>query len=92
MSPEPAHADRPRPSFTVADLCARWRVGSDKIYGFLRRGELIGVNVATSIAGRPLWRITLESVERFEQRRTSAPPPKPQRRRRRPEMVDYYAD
>jgi hypothetical protein len=76
--------------FSVADLSRRWKVGSDKIHGFLRRGELIGVNVATNLSARPQWRITPESVELFEKRRSSAPPPKAPRRRRDRVPVDYY--
>lgn len=83
--PEP-----PLHGFSVADLCRRWKVGADKIRAFLRRGELIGVNVALNLSARPQWRITRESVELFERRRSSAPPPKPPRKRRRPAIVDYY--
>ncbi len=84
--------DESQGGFSVADLCCRWKVGPDKIHGFLRRGELIGVNVAANLSGRPQWRITRESVELFERRRSSAPPPKPQRRRRNREEVDYFPD
>jgi hypothetical protein len=65
----------PPHGFSVADLCRRWRVGADKVRGFLRRGELVGVNQAISAQARPQWRITVESVEAFEHRRTSVPPP-----------------
>jgi hypothetical protein len=86
--------DRPEAGlrgYSVADLCQRWKVGSDKIHGFISRGELAAVNVATNLAGRPQWRITPEAVAAFERRRTSAPSPKPQRRRRRQDLVDYYS-
>jgi Helix-turn-helix domain len=78
--------------YTVADLCRRWRVGEDKVRTFLRRGELVGVNVAAALSGRPQWRITPESVEQFERRRSSAPPPKAPRSRKRNDQVDYYPD
>ena len=79
--------------YSVADLCRRWRVGADKIRAFLRRGELIGINLASSLSGKPLWRITPESVERFEQRRTSAPAPRPPRRKRQVAgAIDYFPD
>src|SRR5215203_966693 len=68
--------------FSVADLCRRWKVGPDKVHGFIRRGELAAVNLATNMSARPQWRITRESVEMFERRRSSAPAPKSQRRRR----------
>jgi hypothetical protein len=76
--------------YSVADLCRRWKVGADKVRGFLRRGELVGLNVATCLAAKPQWRITPESVERFERRRSSAPTPKPPRRCRQVEEIDYY--
>ncbi len=77
---------------SVADLCRRWNVGPDKIYAFLRRGDLVGVNVAANTSARPQWRITPESVAAFEARRTSAPPSKPQRRRRQSAAIDFYPD
>ena len=77
---------------SVADLCARWKVGPDKVNGFIRRGELAAVNVATNTLGRPQWRVTPEAVATFERGRTSAPPPKPPKRRRRADEVDYFPD
>jgi hypothetical protein len=85
-------AGRPASGFTVADLCRRWKVGADKISAFLRRGELVGVNVATNLSARPQWRITLGSVEQFERRRSSAPLPKQRRRRKQIDEIDYYPD
>jgi hypothetical protein len=78
--------------FTVADVCRRWRCGADKVRRLLAKGELLGVNVAGSLTGRPLWRIPPEEVERFERRRSSAPAPKPPRRRRAAVALDYYPD
>jgi len=85
-------ADVSSQGFSVADLCRRWKVGPDKVRAFLRRGELVGINLATNLSARPQWRITPESVERFERRRSSAPVPKPNRRRRRVEEIDFYPD
>ena len=76
--------------YSVSDLCRRWKVGADKVYAFLRRGELVGVNVAANLSGRPMWRITMEAVRQFEARRSSQPPPKPPKRRKRTFQVDYY--
>jgi len=79
--------------YRVADLCRRWKVGADKIHGFIRRGELLAVNVATNLSGRPQWRITPESVTLFERRRSSGKPDSPKRQRRRgPAEVDYYPE
>jgi hypothetical protein len=88
----PAESPPALSGYTVADLVRRWRIGEDKVRGFLRRGELVGVNVATSPAGRPQWRITPESVAAFERRRSSAPAPKPARRRKSITLVDFYPD
>src|SRR5437879_1326223 len=78
---------------SVADLCRRWKIGPDKVHAFIPRGELVAVNVATSLSGRPQWRITRESVEVFERRRSSAPPPEPLRRRRRQtHEIDFFPD
>jgi hypothetical protein len=96
-SPDPAEVRPDQPDagaahgFSVADLCRRWKVGADKVRAFLRRGELIGINVATNLSARPQWRITREWVDLFERRRSSAPPPKPLRRRK-PTLVDFYPD
>src|SRR5690242_15943156 len=87
--------DRPevdQGGFSVADLCRRWKAGAEKIHGFIRRGELIAINIATNFSSRPQWRITRESVEAFERRRSSAPPPRPVRRRRRQDVIDFYPD
>src|SRR5262249_52146932 len=78
--------------YTVADLSKRWRIGEDKVRIFLRKGELVGVNLATNLSGRPQWRITPESVEQFERRRSSAPPPRPPRRRTQPSVTDFSPD
>lgn len=78
--------------FTVADLCRRWKVGADKVHAFRRAGELVGVNLATNMSIRPLWRFTPQAVGEFEKRRSSTSPPKPARRRRQPAIVDYFPD
>lgn len=76
--------------FSVADLCRRWKVGADKIRGFLRRGELVGINLATNLSGKPQFRITAESVYQFEQRRSTAPPPKQPKRKKRTAIVVFF--
>jgi hypothetical protein len=78
--------------YSVTDLCLRWKVGPDKVRAFLRRGELVGVNLATNLSARPQWRITPESVVLFERRRSSTPPAKPARRHRRRQEIDFYPD
>ncbi len=92
LHPE-ATAERLASGYSVADLCRRWKIGADKIYRFLRTGELIGVNVAASLAAKPMWRFSPEAVQRFERRRSSEPPPKAARKRRRTAgEIDYFPD
>ncbi len=78
--------------YSVKDLAWRWRVGEDKVRGLLGRGELVGVNMATNLTGRPQWRIAPEAVAAFEARRTSAPPPPKPARRRAGQGVDFFPD
>ena len=77
---------------TVPDVAARYRVGEDKVRGWIKRGELAAINTASFLCGRPQLRVTPEALTAFEQRRTAGPLPKPPRRRRRPAAIDYYPD
>jgi hypothetical protein len=88
----PALTDPIPRGFTVADLARRWRVGEDKIRGFIARGELAAINVATVLCGKPRWVITPDAVTAFERGRQSSPSPKPVRRRKRTEEIDFYPD
>jgi hypothetical protein len=78
--------------FTVADLTARWRVGSDKIHAWIRRGELQALNTAGALCGRPRWVVLPESVAEFERGSTSNPSPNPTRRKKRTDAIDFFPD
>lgn len=72
-----------REMLTPPMLARRWAVDHDKVLGWIRSGELRAINLATSVAGRPRYRISIHEVERFEEARSTKPPaPKPARRRR----------
>lgn len=77
---------------TVADFAQRYRVGPDKVRGWIARGELQAINTASVLCGKPRWVITPESLAAFERRRQGGEPAKatPKRRRRQPDMVEYY--
>ncbi len=80
---------------TVPELARRWRVGPDKIRTWIRKGELVAINTATILRGKPRWVVSPDAVAEFEKRRKSGPPPeKPKRRRlQRPVgFVDYFPD
>lgn len=81
------------PGYTTADLSARWRVSPDKVRGWIERGELAALNVATHACARPRYVVTADAVAAFERRRSAAPTPKaPRRRRAKSEIHDYYPD
>jgi hypothetical protein len=85
-SPKPGRGLSPR------DLCHRYKVGLDKVLGWIRRGELKAVNVATALCGKPRWVVTPEAIAEFERMRAGGLPPKKERRRQRnpPDFVDFY--
>jgi len=64
-----------------------------KVIGWLRRGELVGVNVADRLGGRPRYRIDPAELAAFLQRRSTARDPKPTRHPRRSSGFTrkYYA-
>jgi transposase len=77
---------------TVRDVARRYRVGEDKVRGWIRRGELAAVNTASALCGKPRWVVLPDALAEFEKLRSTAPPAKPSRRRRRHELVDFYPD
>ena len=76
---------------TVAEVAARYRVGEDKVRGWIKRGELPAINTATVLAARPRYVVTADGLAEFERRRSAATP-RPSRRRRRAPRIDYYPD
>ena len=80
----------PRAGFTVADVARRYRVGEDKVRTWIRRGELLAINTATELCGKPRWVVTPEALLAFERLRVGGPSPKPARRRRCTAQVDYF--
>jgi len=79
--------------FTVADVAQRYRVGEDKVRGWINRGELRAVNTAATLCGKPRWVIPPEALAEFERRRAGGPAPKaPRRRRPAAGFVDYFPD
>jgi transposase len=78
---------------TVRDVARRYRVGEDKVRGWIKRGELSAMNTADRRCARPRFVVTAESLAEFERRRQAATPdaPKP-RRRKRTNEIDFYPD
>ena len=75
-------ADTPR-YLTPPQYAQLLGVKSDKVIGWIRRGELGAIDVSTNPGtGRPRYRIPPQAIAAFEQRRSAAQP-KPTRRKRR---------
>ena len=51
-------------------------VNESKILGWIRNGELRGVNVAQNRNGRPRWRVSQEALDAFLAARSPQPTPK----------------
>jgi hypothetical protein len=62
------------PGFTVADIAARYRVGQDKVRGWIKRGELAAVNTSAALCGRPRDVVTPEALAKFTVTRWHAKP------------------
>jgi hypothetical protein len=75
---------------TVSDVARRYRVGEDKVRNWIRNGELLAINTAAALCGKPRWVVSAEALAEFERRRSSAPPAKPPKRRRGNAIKDYY--
>ena len=85
MTTEQAHGH------TTRDVSRRYRVGEDKVRGWIARGELKAINTAAALCGKPRWVITSDALAEFERRRAGGQPPKPERRRRIAGR-DFYPD
>lgn len=69
-------------AITPPTLARRWGVHPEKIWHWIRTGELRAINVALSTNTRPRWRITEEAVAEFESVRSSQPKIRSTRRRK----------
>lgn len=78
---------------TVRDLALRFRVGEDKVRGWIKRGELSAINTADRRCARPRFVVTAEALAEFERRRHAATPnaPKP-KRRKKTTYIDFFPD
>jgi hypothetical protein len=82
----------PAAGLTVQEVARRYRVSPDKVRLWIKKGEILALNTAATLCGKPRWVITPDALAAFEQRRMGGPAPKPKRRRKRGELVDYYPD
>jgi transposase len=90
--PDATTATAPPRGLTVSEVARRYRVGEDRVRGWIKRGEMAAINTADARRGRPRYVVTPEALERFESGRSAAAPPKVPMRKRRTVQVDFYPD
>lgn len=83
-TPTPPQIGRHPPRcITVPEFARYFRLGRDKVLGFIRRGDLPALNVASETSTRPRYILRPEDVEVWVCRRSvQAQVPTPRRRRR----------
>jgi hypothetical protein len=80
---------------TPPQLARQLAIDAAKVIGWIRAGELRAINIATTLAGRPRYRIDPRDADAFLARRAAAatsPPPAARSRRRRPDsdFIEYF--
>jgi len=58
---------------TVAEIAERYRCAPEKVLGWIARGELRAVNIASRPGGKPRWRIQESDLAEFETSRAAVP-------------------
>jgi hypothetical protein len=76
---------------TVPEVAERYRVGEDKVRGWILRGELEAINTSSALCGRPRYVITREALAKFEAGRRAAKVQKP-KRKKKSDIPDYFPD
>ena len=76
---------------TPPEIAKELRIRPDKVLTWIRSGELVAVNLAENIGGRPRWRISEADLQDFLRRRQATPPPKQTRQRRAKPAKSYFA-
>ena len=80
-----------RQYLTPPQLAERWGVSPEKVYAFIRSGELRAINLATQRGGRPRYAISYEDAEAFERsREVVAAPSSPPVKRRSKSTKNYF--
>jgi transposase len=81
----------PRTKLTPPQIARRFGISPDKVVGWIRSGELRGVNVATTAGGRPRYVVDEADLAVFEQRRSTQPRElAPKRRRACGSVIPFF--
>jgi predicted site-specific integrase-resolvase len=67
------------------------RLGIDpvKILGWIKKGELRAINIASNLTGRPRYRIPIDAILEFEALRSARPAVKVVRRKKKKQDSDF---
>ena len=86
--------DPTRTKLTPSEVAKAWGVSPDKILNWIRSGELRAINVASNRSGRPRYRIDVNDLKDFENRRevfsSPKPPPRRQRSPRDDDVIEFF--
>lgn len=74
--------EEPRTFLLLSEVAKLLRVSGEKVHGWIRRGELVAVNVGNEF--RPRYRVSPDAFDAFLKGREVQPPPKHVRRRPEP--------
>lgn len=80
------------PGYTVSDVAKLLRVGPDKVRGWLRRGELKGLNTSSAKCRRPRFIVLPDQFAAFVNGHSAADPKPAPRRRKLTTAADYFPD
>ena len=88
----PGMIDARKIYYTPPQLATRLGVKPETIIRFIRRGELRAFDVSGRPGiGRPRFRIAVDAVIEFENKRSPATAARPARRRRKdPAIIEYF--
>jgi hypothetical protein len=76
--------------WTVPAVAELLGVDAGKVLGWIRRGELVGTNIADRAGRRPRWRIADAELQRFLRARQSTSAPVVRRTRRNEAAPTYF--
>ena len=79
--------------YSPPELAALWGIKAERVIGFIRNGELRAVDLSANPGiGRPRFKIPMDAITEFENRRAGCQrEPTPRRRRRKdPEIIEYF--
>ena len=78
---------------TPPQIASRWGVSVDKILTWIRTGELLAMNAATKVGGRPRYLVDVNELAKFEAKRTVAretADPSKHRRKRATDAIEFF--